>query len=746
MRSAAGVPLGAPIYKVRKIGGQGFVINLAIANNGDKVCGTDVGGAYKWYSGATSWSQLFSSTSLPSGDWDIANGAYASDTRGCFGIMNAPNDSTRIYMGFNGYWYVSSDSGATFTRTALAVKYLLTNSGPERIYNNKLAVDPQNKDVAVLGSSGDGVYVTTDGLATTPTAIASIPAPTVSRKPHLIACDPNSTVVGGQKQIWYASSWGNGVYQSVTGPAGPYALMVGSPLFHLYLICDAAGNVWVIDTTTNRNVFKYNGATWAQNTTCKTGLQFALIAVEPGNTNNIVIAADFGQAQHSTDGGVTWIGSDTWQSIYPGPVGMEVLASQVFALAASPSGNIYWGAFAFDPTQTNVLYGTHGTGVCYSSPPATFIKWTFNDVTQGIEELVGNKVINPLGGPGVPIFGVWDKMMWRDANLDIYPATLRGPSGSGGNFNMTWDIDYSLSDPNFLVSNTVWNGDQRLSYSTDCGITWTKFNQQNPAGSKPGGCIAVGAKGAGGGINVVYLPGNNGTAYYRKSTDLITDAWRVLVFPGYPSGFGNWVNASYTRRYVVTADKTVPGTFYVLVNNENQPSGSPDAAMRGVWKSTDEGETWARVYTNELDTEAASNDAAGGKMMCVPGKTGHLFYTPGQAAFFPTGVLKRSTDGAVSWAAVPNVTACDFFDFGMAVPGGSYPTVFFVGKLSGVYGFYMSVDNCATWLSLGNYPLSRVDSVNGLFGDMTRFGRFYIGYSGTGFIYGDYDYGMRLTP
>ena len=74
----------------------------------------------------------------------------------------------------------------------------------------------------------------------------------------------------------------------------------------------------------------------------------------------------------------------------------------------------------------------------------------------------------------------------------------------------------------------------------------------------------------------------------------------------------------------------------------------------------------------------------------------------------------------------------------MAAPGASYPTIFVEATISGVYGLYMSTDNCATWTLLGAYPLNRIDSINGLFGDPNIFGRYYIAYQGSGFIYGDY--------
>lgn len=750
MRNAAGAVLGTATHKIRKLGGGGFVRGISISDDGlTKVCNMDVFNGYVFKSTDTQWRELFTKASMLDAD-RTRSSSGKSDGTGCFAAAVAPNNNARIYATYNAYWYVSSDTGASFTSTALGPKRMLANSGAQRLWNNSLVVDDQNANVAMLGTSNDGIYVTTDALATTPTAVTGIGSNTSISfdgglnfidTPHLVACDPSSTVTGGIRQVWYISSYGNGIYQSTTGPLGTYTLMSGSPAFPVFMTCDEAGNLWVINTTVaqvqsglgaSQNLHKWNKTTWAQNTTCKTGVQLSAIAIEQGNTNNIAITDLDGYFQRSTDGGTTWIGSDKWSDTYPAPVGREIIADKIPWLGVSP-GLGFPSDIMFDPSQTNKLYMSHGLGVCYSTPPATFSRWTWTDMTHGIEELVGNYVLNPPGGLTTsPIFSFWDKRMAVDANLDVFPSVFRGPSGSG--LSHSWATDYAIGDPNFLVTITNFQ-DQRTAYSTDRGLTWTKFASQHPDGNLPGGCVAVGAKGGGGGVNVIWIPGNNGKAVFRKSTDAIGAAWRYMAFPGYATGFGNWVNAKFVRRYIITADKDTPGTFYTIVNSVNQPSGSLDTTMRGVWKSTDEGETWTRVYAGVLDSEGGSSDYWHGILKCVPGKSGELFYTPGRD--YINGRLKRSTDGGVTWSAIANVFGCRCFDFGKAAPGSSYPTVFVEATISSVYGIYMSIDNCATWTLLTANPLNRIDSINGLFGDMNIFGRYYIAYQGSGFIYGD---------
>lgn len=744
MRDNTGQPRGTMINKVRKLGGGGFVTHLTISADGlTKVCGCDVFQCYVFKSTGTAWEPLMTIASLPVGEATISNSSSITDA-GCYASAVAPNDKTVIYATYNAYWYVSSNTGATFTRSALAAKDTRSNSGAQRLWGYKLAVDPQNASVAMLGTMGAGIYVTTDKLATTPTAVTGITAGATYggvATPHLVACDPASTVTGGQKQIWYISKFGTGVYQSTTGPLGTYSLLASSPLNPVAMVCDPNGNLWVLDTTATQNIWKWNGTTWAQNTTCK-ALQFSAIAVEPGNANNIAVTTVDGFFQRSTDGGTTWIGSDTWYDTYPAPVGREILANQIPWLQTVP-GLGFPSTICFDASQTNKLYCAHGLGVIYSTPPATFTRWTWTDLTQGIEELVGTYALNPPGGnTTVPIFGTMDKMMWVDSNLDVYSPGPVGPTGSG--LSHTWCMDYAIGDPNFVVSLTVYTNN-RMAYSTDRGLTWTKFNNQHPDGTLIGGYCAVGAKGVGGGVNVIWVPSNNGKAVYRKSTDPITDPWRYLAFPGYATGFGNWCNAFYVRRYTLCADKANPGTFYIVINSVNQPSGSLDTAMRGLWKTTDEGDNWTRIYTNVLDSEGGSGDFWHGILKCMPNQPGKMYYTPGRD--YASGRLKYSSDYGVTWNPVANVFGCRCFDFGKAATGSSYPTIFVEATISGVYGVYMSIDNCATWITLSTQnPAGNGDIINGLFGDMNTFGRAYLAYSGSGFSYIDFTQKMRLAP
>jgi hypothetical protein len=96
----------------------------------------------------------------------------------------------------------------------------------------------------------------------------------------------------------------------------------------------------------------------------------------------------------------------------------------------------------------------------------------------------------------------------------------------------------------------------------------------------------------------------------------------------------------------------------------------------------------------------------------------------------------RSTDGGVTWSAVPNVLEVYAFGFGKEAPGGSYPTIFIVGWVSGEYGVWQSDDEGQSWTQVGIWPVGSLDHVKAVEGDKNTYGKVYLGFSGSGFAYG----------
>jgi hypothetical protein len=98
----------------------------------------------------------------------------------------------------------------------------------------------------------------------------------------------------------------------------------------------------------------------------------------------------------------------------------------------------------------------------------------------------------------------------------------------------------------------------------------------------------------------------------------------------------------------------------------------------------------------------------------------------------------RSTDGGVTWTPVPGTSEILDFGFGAPFPGYNYPAIYIAGWLNGVFGVYRSDDNAQTWNFLGEFPLGSLDQISTLTGDANVPGRVYVGFSGSGYAYGDY--------
>jgi hypothetical protein len=173
------------------------------------------------------------------------------------------------------------------------------------------------------------------------------------------------------------------------------------------------------------------------------------------------------------------------------------------------------------------------------------------------------------------------------------------------------------------------------------------------------------------------------------------------------------------QRRTLTADSVLPNTFYLYHSG------------KGVYKSGDGGLSWTLVYKQELTPFSVFN----AKLRAVPGKSGHLFFTPGPLDGVD-GPFKHSTDGGSTWTTIPDVTRVLSFGFGKTQSANAYPTLFIAGKLRGAYGIWRSVDEGKSWTQISEYPMGVIDGINAVEGDPEVFGKLYIGFGGNGFAYG----------
>ncbi len=317
--------------------------------------------------------------------------------------------------------------------------------------------------------------------------------------------------------------------------------------------------------------------------------------------------------------------------------------------------------------------------------------------------------------------------MFEIDDPDAFPLpSQEGPTSTPFSQYAAWDIDYASNNPNYIAGLINWATDDS-SYSTNGGQTWTQFATMPPniEGGVLGGSIAVASS-----TDIVVLPSQNSVPYYTLDGG---NTWNPISISGVPtSGETGWGYSEYIDREIVAADRVNIGTFYAY---NYGPTGYPSAA--GVYKSTNGGVSWTQVYSGDLPDFSFN-----AQMKTVPGIAGELFFTGGPQT--PDGTstpqdegFMESTNGGATWTAVPNVLEVYSFGFGKAAPGTTTPAIYIAGFVNNKYGIYESDNNAESWTQIGYWPDGSLDQVRTVSGDMNAYGRVYIGFGGSGYIYGD---------
>jgi photosystem II stability/assembly factor-like uncharacterized protein len=77
----------------------------------------------------------------------------------------------------------------------------------------------------------------------------------------------------------------------------------------------------------------------------------------------------------------------------------------------------------------------------------------------------------------------------------------------------------------------------------------------------------------------------------------------------------------------------------------------------------------------------------------------------------------------------------------MPAAGATYPAVYVVGTVSGVYGIFRSDDAGASWIRIDD-DRHQYGMLGDIAGDPRIYGRVYVGTEGRGIVYG----GLRGSP
>jgi hypothetical protein len=210
-------PPPPPINFVKplKLGAGGWLTRLDIANDGQRLCGTDTYGAYVWDPVALKWSQLAVQSRMPAanfGFFPTTGTQFDHNGGGTEEICACPNSSAIVYWKYFGLVFRSVDHGNTFAKT----NFVQTGSNPNGIYRQngrKMAVDKSNSDHVLVGTDSSGVWETTDGFNFN---MLTIPGSTGDRDTFAISAASwnigsggvaTYTLVGQQQFAITAASW-----------------------------------------------------------------------------------------------------------------------------------------------------------------------------------------------------------------------------------------------------------------------------------------------------------------------------------------------------------------------------------------------------------------------------------------------------------------------------------------------------------------------------------------------------------
>jgi len=635
------------------------------------------------------------------------------------GIAVDPTDVKRLYLaggaylepGFpNGALMISDDLGNSFQTVRLPFR-MGANDDYGQQGGERLAVNPFNPAQLFLGTHQAGLWVSNDHGASWSQS-AAFP---VSSTPDLVGVvfvrfDP------AHNGVAYAGLYGKGIYSTADGgatwkliPGQPTTLPDGEPLRPIRSALGPEGVLYItfsnfegLNSISNGAVWKFNtsGGAWTNITPPDTSpnLWYGYCAVSADAEHaGTVMAGTWNRWYHGDDIFRSTDGGATWKSLLEYSVRDTSLSP--FLDSSPPIFGAWNTSIEIDPFDSDhALY--IGGSTIWETHDLTAMDalqtthWTVGAL--GVEETVIHDVVSPSAGAHLySIIG--DRGGFRHDDFTVSPVPFLNPKMVD-----VASLDYAESKPAFMarVGALDYTGNLAAAYSQDGGVTWTPYSGLPPGegiDSNLGyaAMVAVSADGA----TVIWAPGS--------------------TVPAYWSSVGAWVSSKGAPVGVrVISDRVNPKKFYGY-----------DPGSGTMFVSTDGGVTFISGATGLPMDSGSSGWAAEGHPKAVYGIEGDLW--------LPTSSgLYHSTDSGASFTRINSIDTAPLVGFGMAAPGASYPAIYTVGTVSGVYGIFRSIDEGNSWTRINDeaHQYGRLDAISG---DPRIYGRVYVGTAGRGIIYGD---------
>jgi hypothetical protein len=690
---SADAPAQTYAWKNVKIGAGGFVSGLVFnpAQSNQLYARTDVGGAYRWEAATNSWTPL---TDFLGQDDENHSGVLS--------MACDPNDVNRVYIATglytqswagNGAVFSSTDKGNTWTRHNLTFK--LGGNEDGRNSGERLAVDPNRGNILFLGSSKNGLWQSAD-YGSTWSQVSGFPLSTFTGAGvSFVLFDKSTGTPGNATQTLYVGIMQTGsanLYKSTDGGV-TWSAVAGAltSLMPMQSVLASDGNMYITysdapgpNGVSTGAVYKLNTSTgvWTPLTLPAGQGGYAGVNVDANDPNTLLVSTinrwwPRDEIFRSTDGGSTWtglLGSATWDHT---------------SAPYTAGHTAHWIAdVEIDPYDTKKAWFVTGYGVYQSTDlTASPVTWTFQN--NGLEEIVATSLVSPA--TGVPLLSaVGDQDGFRHVDLDVSPvAGKHNPS-----YGTHTGIDVAAANSNYVVR--VYNNSSGNygSYSTDQGVTWTMFSSY-PAGTTAGGSVAVSANGS----RIVWTPGGASAVYYSGNNGA---TWTAST--GISSG------------QVVVADAVNNNKFY-----------SYNALSGIMLVSTDGGAAFSNSATGLPTLQSWELWMA--QASTVFGIEGDVWFASGYNGLY------HSVNSGASFTQVSGIDAAYKVAFGKEAGGATYPATYIQGRVSGVYGFFRSIDGGSTWVRINDNAHNFL-GIRAFAADPKVFGQVYLGTSGRGLVYG----------
>ncbi|KQX01385.1 xyloglucanase [Massilia sp. Root418] len=658
--AALQAPAAAYTWDNVAMGGGGFV-SAVIPSKAQGViyARTDVGGAYRWDNANGRWVPLLDWVSDEQTGY-LGVESLAVDPKNAANVYMLAGIS--YHNGGKTAILRSSNYGATFAVTDVSGQFKAHGNGMGRQNGERLVVDPGSSNVLYAGTRWNGLFKSTDsGASWSQLTSLNVSTTANENGISLVMADPASVSGGVAQRLFvgvsrYGSAGAN-LYRSDNAGAS-FSAVPGSPpgLMPQRAAFDGAGNIYLTyangagphgnqsgtEPMNSGQIWRYTIANgnWTNVTPSGVAAAFSGISVDPANAQRLVASSinlyapqggNYGDRVYlSTNGGASWT-----------DVVARGFARDTGGVSWTANASIHWaGTAVFDPFNSKSVWLTSGNGIFKTSDiDAAPTTWTFQ--AKGLEETVPLNIYSIPGGPLLsalgdvdgfqhyntatytnpmyaPAMGTTTGLAVADASTStvarvgtrLYTSTNGGTSWTAASLN-GGKGQLALSASGSVLLHSPENS--ATSYrSTNLGTSWTAINglgvnnarlladPVNPAKfyvhNPSDGSFMISTDGgatfwkfntlpAGGGDLIRAAPGREG------------DIWVPLYGGGLArstsSGwqFSTFANVSYCA--AVGFGKAAPGVGYPTVFIWGTVGG-----VRGLFRSTDIGQSWTRVNDN----------------------------------------------------------------------------------------------------------------------------------------------------